>query len=349
MKKYFFLILILVSTSASMNVFAQDIITTKSGEEIKAKLLKLTRKTATYKTYDDPEFSTYTLPYKELASIKKEGQKKAILFNHHLPRGYISFGILGPGSSVPLGSMAKADFNSSTVEPGFAKSGFNLKFEVAFYIIKRLGLTIMFGYRDNPFQYDKYASAFNNENSNNNGINNGSFGANSQSGNNDFKGYYFDNGNISNEDLNNWNFKNLLIGPIYSIKLGRRLTWDFKARAGVVETNKPNVVLTYTPAIGNTIYYDYTRSKKTEFGYNYGTAIRFSLSKRFAIFGSVDYIHTSPTINFTERTATYTNNTSNNNGPVTNSVNVSAKYNLSTLNTVIGFAYQFKRKRNKYE
>src|SRR4051812_43498044 len=105
MKKHFFLILIIVSTCVNFNVFAQDIITTKSGEEIKAKLLKLTRKTATYKTYDDPEFSTYTLPYKELASIKKEGQKKAILFNHHLPRGYISFGILGPGSSVALGNM----------------------------------------------------------------------------------------------------------------------------------------------------------------------------------------------------------------------------------------------------
>jgi hypothetical protein len=360
MKKYFLLILIIVATCASIEVSAQDIITTKTGEEIKARLLKLTRKQATYKTYDDPEFSTYTLPYKELASIKKEGQRKAVLFNHHLPRGYICYSMAPPGSAIPLGSFGSSSF-SSKHEPGFVdhNKGFNAKFDIAFYIYKKLGLSIGLGYSNTPFDYSAYAYALNGGNSVNN-TQGGNFNVNALTTNEYNDGQYVRNsGNNSGNGTNynykvrtrydNWVFVQALMGPIYSVKLGRRITWDFKARGGVIQINRPNIAVTYQPPSGsNTPYttYEYHQTQKTNFGYNFGTSLRLALSKRLALYGSADYVHTEPQISFDVTSEQSLNNsTVNTSGPQTSTV----QYKISSLNLSLGFAYQFKRKGNKYE
>ena len=356
MKKYFLLILIIVSTCASIEVSAQDIITTKTGEEIKARLLKLTRKQATYKTYDDPEFSTYTLPYKELASIKKEGQRKAVLFNHHLPRGYICYSMAPPGSFIPLGSFGSSSF-SSKHEPGFVQhgKGFNAKFDIAFYIYKKLGISIGLGYSNTPFDYNAYANALNGGNNVNNSQG-GYFYANALTPNEYLDGQYVRNPSNSFNNHNykvrtrydNWVFVQALMGPIYSVKLGRRITWDFKARGGVIQINKPNIAVTYQPPSGSNTYYptyEYHQTQKTNFGYNFGTSLRLALSRRLALYGSADYVHTDPQISFDVTTEQYLNNTVNTSAPQTTTV----QYKLSSLNLSMGIAYQFKRKGNKYE
>jgi hypothetical protein len=325
MKKYFLFILLSFSLSLNHTVFCQDIIKTKSGEEIKARLLKTTRKEATYQTYNDPEFSTYTMPYKELASIQMEGAKKPILFNHHLPRGYIALTFNGQGSNIPLGDLAKTSYSSSENEPGFAKPGMSVKLEGVFYIYKKLGLSIGFGQYVNKFDYVKYANSFNGPGS--------GFFAQSQ-----FYDSTSGNGNHG-KDTESWRFTHFLIGPIYSIKLAKRFTLDFRARVGNIVTSKPDVILSYSYQSFQ-YRYRFHSKKHAEFGYNFGTSFRFSMSRRLALIATADYFHTAPTLSMevTDMNSSYGGSTG-----------TEIKYKFDSFTYCIGLAYQFKRKGNKYE
>ncbi|HXB13888.1 MAG TPA: hypothetical protein VNZ45_18005, partial [Bacteroidia bacterium] len=126
-------------------------------------------------------------------------------------------------------------------------------------------------------------------------------------------------------------------------------------------TNKPNLAVTYVPVYNNnnttnSVTYEYQQATKSSFGYSFGSSIRLALSKRLALYGAADYVHTSPVITYQVQDITHSNNNNPNNNnnsnngdvystPITNQTH----YKLSSLNLSLGLAYQFKRKGNKYE
>lgn len=331
MKKYFWVISLCAACCLNHLSFGQDTIKTKSGEEIKARVLKMTRKETTYKSYDDPEFSTYTLPYKELSSIKKEGEKKPILFNHRLARAYLGLSIAPPGLARPMGSFAGTDYEEKG-EPGFAGEGSAFKLDFGVYLWKNLGLAISTGYSWYKFGYEEYRDLY------------------------DVTGpgiYQFmvDQG-YSNGRLKDtrWTFKQIMLGPVYSIKIGKRITQDIKAQVGFIETWKPDLHIflnTYNGTFSERSEFYYSAAEKTELSYNLGTSTRVALSRRLAWYLAANFTHTSPQmdIEISQSTTTTTTTVSYS----SSRSNTKIRYDISTLNLSMGFVFQFKRKKNKFE
>jgi hypothetical protein len=320
MKKYFLLIFLLITVSINNNGFGQDSIKTKTGDEIKAKILGLTRKRVTYKPYGDPEFNTYTIPYKELSSIQKRGEKKATLFNHHLPRAFIA---LSFGPSFALGNLKSTSFANKNGTPGFAQNvGPNGKLDITIYLYKRLGITLSGGgggYGLNGSYASAYGNSLTNLNSN-----------------------------------SNWQFFHAMVGPIYSVKLAKRITWDFKAKVGIVATKTPYINLQYYNPGNQTDPNNYSSVQyyatwASQLSYSFGTSFRIALSRRIAFYLAVDYINTKPQINGQTTINNPVNASNNWNNAGSTSGQYSNNYKFSFLNTSAGFAYQMKRKRNKYE
>lgn len=288
--------------------YTQDIIKTKSGEEIKAMLLKLDRKKAVYKSNDDPEFNTYTIPYSKLASIQMKGEKKPIYFNHKLPRAFIGISV---GGVLPLGDFSKVDYEKTKTEPGFAEQGNTIAIEAGFYIFKRLGLNIYAGRTNTPYNFDAYSDLFN--------------------GSNSSQTKYVAQGNGDEK----WKFNYSLIGPMYSVKLSKRITWDIMARVGFQEIIKPSIELRQNASLDQ---YYFNSEPRTIFSYNGGTNFRIMLSKRFALYLSGNYIRTNVSFN-----------TSVNSSAQTSVTNTDINHNITALNVSAGIAFNFKRKGNKYE
>lgn len=73
------LIYVLLSVSASMGVAnAQDLITKKNGEDVKAKVLEVTPNEVKYKLYDEPNGVTYTAKKSELLMIRYESGRNEV-------------------------------------------------------------------------------------------------------------------------------------------------------------------------------------------------------------------------------------------------------------------------------
>lgn len=70
MKKFFILIAAVVFSSALAN--AQDIITKKDGQDIKAKVLEVTSNEIKYNLYDEPNSTIYTIKKSEVLMIRHE-------------------------------------------------------------------------------------------------------------------------------------------------------------------------------------------------------------------------------------------------------------------------------------
>ena len=77
----FVLIIIAVMASAAM-AQAQDLITRKNGEEIKAKVLEVSSDEVKYKLYDEPEGATYIVRKSELVMIRFESGRSEV-FNEN--------------------------------------------------------------------------------------------------------------------------------------------------------------------------------------------------------------------------------------------------------------------------
>ena len=73
------LIYVLLSVAASMGVAnAQDLITKKNGEDVKAKVLEVTPNEVKYKLYDEPNGVTYTAKKSELLMIRYESGRNEV-------------------------------------------------------------------------------------------------------------------------------------------------------------------------------------------------------------------------------------------------------------------------------
>jgi hypothetical protein len=314
MTNYFLVVSLLFSICFTS--LGQDIITTQEGTEIEAKVLQISKNGIRYQRFDDPEFALHRLPYDRLARIKYGETKRTIHFNHRLPRSFVA---LSGGLSLPMGSFAGKDFNAAN-EPGFARTGLNIRLEAGIYLYKKWGLSLSAGYAAFKFDEQRYVSSILNTYS------------------------------LQNTAAKYWTMPHLMAGPMYSFKAAQRITIDLKARAGLIVTQKPAVEFSYlgqndypnSNVLFDSLQFDYRKGQALRAGFNFGAGIRYALGKRWALTLTADYMRTTPDIEFEVHIQDLVHATATHK-PIT------VRYHLSSLHFNGGIVYLFKRKGNYYE
>lgn len=76
MKKLF--LIVTITTLSTAMIHAQDIITQKNGQDIKAKVLEVNTNEVKYKLFDEPDGATYTIKKSSLVMIKYESGRNEV-------------------------------------------------------------------------------------------------------------------------------------------------------------------------------------------------------------------------------------------------------------------------------
>lgn len=324
--KYFLLLLTFYLSEACFVAVAQDSIVTSDGKSIKAKVLKINKKDVQYKVYDDPEFSTYTLLEKEISTITTESGKKYV-FNHKLPRAFISINF---DAYQPVGNFGRTDFNEG--EPGFAIVGLGGHLRAGFYFAKRLGMHLCAGASGNRVDYEAYKEVYKDPSNPNETI------------------YINYDVMTKTQNVQNWGFGYVGLGPLYSYKLAKWLTLDTRLQIGITNVNKPSLNLVsydstsvnFDPATSMPNYVIYGRPNNGQIFPSYGGGFSFRISpgRRIGFVIAADYMHTGGNIKFKE----YLGDGTSGNLTEEDYVTVNRTYNIDQIKLSVGIAYQFKRK-----
>ena len=174
-------------------------------------------------------------------------------------------GITG-GISVPSGNFTSTDYGND--KAGFAGSGYNLGLTGTWFIERNFGITALLSYH----QYSYH------------GIN--SMAAGFQDA------FDVDSASASQKGTNH-SF-NILVGPYYSIPLTSKFSIDLRLLGGITNNTLAgyDVVLTdagitHPPLTQNT-------ATATSFGMQGGVALRYNVSRHWALMLNTDYFYSKP-------------------------------------------------------
>lgn len=88
MKRFIYVLATMVISMGAAN--AQDLITKKNGEDVKAKVLEVTTNEVKYKLYDEPNGVTYTVKKSELLMIRYESGRNEVFNQNSISDLYFS-------------------------------------------------------------------------------------------------------------------------------------------------------------------------------------------------------------------------------------------------------------------
>jgi hypothetical protein len=306
MRRLLFFTAFLLLSCFFSKVASQDIILKKNGEKIKTKIVQVNDTLVKYKNFDDPEFVTFSMPSSEIKWIKYENGKRKI-FGIDLAQSYIS--ILG-GFSNPVGDYSTN--NSSNSDAGLAKTGRFISIDGCFYLKnKKWGI---------GFDLTAFNNSFNSSDIDNT----------------------LRRSLLPTETLitnygkysGGW----LAVGPQYSSKINRWITWDIRYSLGIMRLTNPSMQYNYHERNFG-VTYNSNGGSGTSLVRTFGTGLRFHLSKRLALKLFVQISTSNPTVKFTtDFTQTDSNGViifSQHNSPHKKLI----RYNA--LNAGIGLTYQF--------
>lgn len=358
MKKYIIYIIIIVTTYyCHHNTFAQnssdsDVI--KINKRVNAPLTK--RQT---RLVDD---STNTSLNK-----KSEVPLKYKFFNGKLPSSYIAFLISPKGASIPIGSFGAMNFDDPNLEPGFALNGKNYKIDVVYYLYKRLGLNLSFGQQTHQFSRIDFNETYGNYDNINVSelelfndlelINNlviyypfpgSEFLDNYDSQYSKYNIYLQE----KKKNRTNWKTIYFMIGPVYSLNFGKRLTIDLKASIGTVKITKPSFFYNsynFVPDRISTGYINigqimYSSSSSNGFGYGFGTTIRYDIIKNLALMVGADFLQINSNMKYNYYKTTYEEFDISGKIITQKELEIKRNYNFATINVNLGLAIQLNRK-----
>ncbi|MDX2129002.1 MAG: hypothetical protein SFU91_08200 [Chloroherpetonaceae bacterium] len=77
-----------------------------------------------------------------------------------------------------------------------------------------------------------------------------------------------------------WSYGGLVVGPMVSFPIGKRIEWDFRAMVGSSLTTLPNI------GAGEEDAYS--------FAFSLGAVLRINIGENFALMSNIDYFSTSP-------------------------------------------------------
>lgn len=99
MKRILFVMSVLIMSAVSVS--AQDLITKKNGEDIKAKVLEIDNTNVKYKLFDEPDGVTYTMPKSQILMIRYQSGRNEVFntaaSNNNYGTGREPVGDLRPG------------------------------------------------------------------------------------------------------------------------------------------------------------------------------------------------------------------------------------------------------------
>jgi hypothetical protein len=297
---------VLLFLAASNESTAQDIIVKQNGEEIKSKVVQVNDTLVKYKNFDDPEFITYDIAGSELKMIIFENGKKKI-FGIDLARSYIG---VAWGNFQPSGRYKDDD----GAEPG---KGLNI--DGCFYMKNRKwGLGFEMGFFENGFNSSYIDQQLRNNLSGNEFITT-SFGK--------FNG--------------SW----VAIGPQYSSKLNRWITWDVRYAAGLMNMSKPSLDYFYTDGGNINVIYKEEKGHGQSVMQSFNTGFRFNFTKRLALKLSIRLAGSNPIIKYGSE---FSQTDSMGNLVSSGRVNDNKKQiGVFTMNGMAGLSYQFGTDRIK--
>jgi hypothetical protein len=296
---------VLVFLSASHESAAQDIIVKQNGEEIKTKVLQVSDTLVKYKNFEDPEFITYDMAGSEIKMIIFENGKKKI-FGIDMARSYIG---VSWGNFKPSGRY----------KDDGAEAGKGLNVDGCFYMKNRKwGFGFEAAFFENEFNSSNIDQQLRYNLSPNESIN-VSFGKYSGS----------------------W----IAIGPQYSSKLNRWITWDVRYAVGFMNLSKPYMDYFYTDGGNINVNYKEDKGHGRAFMQSFSTGFRFNFTKRLALKLSVQLAGSNPIIKYgsefsqTDSMGNLVSSGRNNNGK--------KQIRLVTMNGMLGLSYQFGTDRIK--
>ena len=336
MQKIVIYSIIIVFLFFTKNLIAQDSTTVKETKKQKRENARL----AKFRSKVNSD-SVYFIPYSDISSLNKVGKKRNYHFNSKSPSHYLAFLISPTEWSIPVGSFGKMDYNETEKIPGFAMNGKNKKLEAAYYFYKGIGLQVSYGTQTHNYNNKKYTSAL--------GISNPKFSQ--------FNYYISDENPIMieyNNPVKNWENNYLMVGPIYSIKVGRRLTLDVKASLGSSKITKPSTFgyfAYYTPRkfftdfVPGQTYIMSTSATAKGIGYGFGSSVRFNVINNLALMMGVDFLQSTSKMSYYNYKATYEALDLIYINPINEKIQVTKNYSFNTVNITIGLALQLNRKK----
>jgi len=178
------------------------------------------------------------------------------------------FGVTS-GLSTPFGNYVKTDYDDP--KSGFTKSGSDFGVTATYFLNKNFGISAL-------VSYHKYAF---------NGVQNMANGLKES----------FDVDSVYLETNGDNHTLNILVGPYYSLPIGKKLSVDLRVLVGYVNASLEgnNVILT-DGGVTDPEFYQKPATAST-FGLQAGTALRYNISSSFAVMLNADYFYSKP--NFT--------------------------------------------------
>lgn len=173
------------------------------------------------------------------------------------------FGITG-GLSSPFGNYTKTDYADN--KSGFASGGGNIGITGTYFITKHFGINALVSYQGFGFH----------------GAQNLADG---------FKDDFAIDSSTVNIEGSNYNL-NFLIGPYYSVPLGKHFSVDFRVLVG----------LTSAHLAGNQVFVEdqgdatfmQKKASATAFGMQAGAGLRYNFSSHFGLMLNLDYFNSKP-------------------------------------------------------
>jgi hypothetical protein len=297
--------------------FSQDIIQKNDGQELKTKVVEIGDTIIKYKRFDDPEFSTYTIPKKEVKAITYENGKTVSL-KKRSKESYIE---LRSGISGPLGNYGSS--RNDGTNPGYAKAGLGSSFEFGFKFSKRFGLSIDIGSFNN--NYDK------------------------KTVDNDLRGN-LGAGEVITTSYTKYEGTYLTLGFQHYIPFGKRFTWVNKISAGIMSFSKPEFTYDYNDSLnpgasGPVSYHYFSTSGHGRNGiFGLKTSLWFKLSNRFTLTGNVEVLTSRQRVQFNVHSTNFANP-----GGTTSTQSPDGDYakviHVNNLNAGLGMIFYLRKKR----
>lgn len=170
MRSFFYLTFSLILLCCAQTLLAQDIITLKTGKEIKAKVLELNDEEIKYKRFENLEGPQYVLQLSKVLKIRYENGFEEVFDVPTSPEEpmVVSDGQIEPlpflapqieidaGIGLPLGNFAL----TSGEDAGFARLGFYTNLSGTLPISRSVGVNFMVSYHSNALDRGDFQNSF---------------------------------------------------------------------------------------------------------------------------------------------------------------------------------------------
>lgn len=205
------------------------------------------------------EYADGNIEYVSGVPEKSKSNKKSPNDFNYLSPHYVSVGL---GVGIPFGT-----FGSSISAPsGFAQVGLNATLDASYYFLRGAGLGVLLGYSYNPFNGNQLRTAM-------------------------MQQEIPEIADDKKVTTGNWNVGYTLAGIGYYNDLGR-VYIDYKAMIGASYSQYPGAKASYRDHLG---YHEviYKSSTSTSFAFGVHAGVRYFITRKWAVKGSISFIYSS--------------------------------------------------------